>query len=110
MVHVITRMKWYCELEGLLLKENTVDGASYMGIRAQLEARVIALYQALLTYLVRSVCSCYRNRIVAFLRDTIKLDSWDGNLKAVEDAENAVRQDSKVYNTQQIRTYLEQLV
>ncbi|KAH0536101.1 hypothetical protein FGG08_006987, partial [Glutinoglossum americanum] len=108
--HVIARMKWYCELSSLLLKENTVDDRPFAGIRAELEERVINLYQALLLYLIRSVYSYYRKRIAAIMRDTIKLDDWDGSLKSIEDAENAVRQDSDVCNTQQIRSYLEKLV
>jgi hypothetical protein len=109
-VYVIARMKWYCELSSLLLKENVVDDKPFAGIRVELEERVIDLYQALLLYIVKSVYSCYRKRIVTFIRDTIKLDDWDGNLKSVEDAENAVRQDSDACNTQQIRSYLEELV
>ena len=108
-IHVITRMKWYCELSNLLLK-NTVDGASFAGIQAELKKRIIDLYRELLFYLVKSVCSCYRNRVLAFLRDMIKLEGWDGNLKRVEDAENAVRQDSDVYTTHEIKFYLEKLV
>ena len=59
---------------------------------------------------MRSVCSYYRNQFLDSLRDVIKLDVWDGNLKNVQDAENAVRQDSDAYNAQQIRSHLEQLV
>jgi N-terminal domain of NWD NACHT-NTPase len=73
-VHVISRMKRYCELSILLLKENTVDVETSAGVRGELEQRVIDLYQALLLYLIKSVGSCYRNRLIAFLRDTIKLD------------------------------------
>jgi len=102
-------MEWYCELSTLLLKENTVDHGSFEGTRVKLEKRVMDLYQTLLLYLIKTVCSCYRNRIVAFLRDMIKLDDWDGNLQNVEDAENAVRQDSNEYNTLKITSYLEQL-
>jgi hypothetical protein len=40
----------------------------------------------------------------------ISLDNWDGNLMTVYDAENAVRRDSDAYNTQQIRSHLEELV
>ncbi|KAI9786212.1 MAG: hypothetical protein M1839_007622 [Geoglossum umbratile] len=109
-VRVITRMRWYCELSSLLLKENTVDDRRFAGIRVELEERVISLYQELLLYLIRSVYSHHRKRIIAIIRDTIKLDDWDGSLKSVEDAENAVRQDSDVCNTQQIRSYLEKLV
>lgn len=108
-IHVITRMKWYCELSNLLFK-NTVDGASLAGIQAELKKRIIDLYRELLFYLVKSLCSCYRNRVLVFLRDMIKLEGWDGNLKRVEDAENAVRQDSAVYTTHEIKFYLEKLV
>ena len=114
-VHVITRMKWYCELSELLFEENVfkedpVEKRPFDGIRAELEERVSDLYREILLYLMKSVCSCYRNRIVIFLRDTIKLDGWDGNLKSVEDAENAVRLDSEVYNTLKILSHLEELV
>lgn len=93
-------MNWYCKLSSPL-KENTVDNEPFDGIRVELEKRVIDLYKALLLCLIKTVCSCYRNRGVS-LRDIFKLDDWDGNLQSVKDAENAVRQDSKVYNTQKI--------
>jgi hypothetical protein len=40
----------------------------------------------------------------------VKLNDWDGNLKAIQTAENAVRQDSADYSTQHIKFHLEQLV
>ncbi|RYP43376.1 hypothetical protein DL768_009953 [Monosporascus sp. mg162] len=109
-VHVISRMKWYCELSSLLLKENIVDDRPFAGIRVELEERIVSLYRELLLYLIKSVVSYSRKRIVTILRDTIKLDDWDGSIKSVEDAENAIRQDSDACNTQQIRSYLEKLV
>jgi len=109
-VHVISRMKWYCGLSILLLKENTVDVETSAGVRGELKQRVIDLYQALLLYLIKSVGSCYRNRFIVFLRDTIKLDDWNGSLQNVEVAENAVRQDSYAYTAQQISLRLEQLL
>jgi hypothetical protein len=109
-VHVISRMKWYCELSILLLKQNTVGVETSAGVRGELEQRLIDLYQALLLYLIKSVGSCYRNRFVAFLRDTIKLDDWNGSLQSVEVAENAVRQDSYAYTAQQISLRLEELL
>ena len=59
---------------------------------------------------MKSVCSYYRNRGTVILRDIIKLDDWNGTLKTVQDAENAVQKDSDVYNTLRIRSHLEQLV
>ena len=109
-VYVISRMQWYCELSSLLLQKNTVDNASLTGLQAGLEKRIIDLYQELFLYLMKSVCSCYRNHGLTFLRDMIKLDNWDGNLHRVKEAENAIRQDINVYNTHEIKSYLETLV
>ena len=102
-------MKWYDELSRPLLKYNTDDDRSFIGMRHQLETQVVHLYQELLLCLIKSVCSYYRNRFLGFLRDTLKLDGWDGGLKNIEDAEKAFQQDSSVYNTQKNTTNIETL-
>ena len=108
--YIISRMQWYCTLSSPLLKTNTDDIFSLAGMRAELEKRVINLYQELLLYLVKSVCSCYRKLGVRFLRDMFKLDDWDGNLKTVKDAEIAFLQDSNIYNALGANSRLESLV
>jgi hypothetical protein len=102
-------MDWYWNL-CKLLKESEVDSGSHAGLRCELEKRIVDLYKALLSYQMKSVCSYYKNRGFVFLGDIIKFDDWDGSLKNVQDAENAVRQDADVYSTQQIRSHLEELV
>jgi len=87
-----------------------VDGGSSTELRFELEKRIVDLYKALLLYQIKSVYSCYQNQGIILFQDIIKLDDWDGNLKSVQDAENAVRQDSDAYNTLKIRSCLEQLV
>ncbi|KAH8819814.1 hypothetical protein F5884DRAFT_865459 [Xylogone sp. PMI_703] len=109
-IYVISRMDWYCQLSIILLKENTVDLETFAQIQSELEKRIVSLYQALLLYLMKSVCSCYRNRFAAFLRDTVKLDDWDGSLRSVEVAENALRQDLNTYTTQKIVNQLDHLL
>ena len=109
-VHVISRMKWYCELSTLLLREDTIKSEISAGVRGQLEQRVIDLYQALLLYLMKSVYSLNRDRFVGLLRDLVKMDAWDEALQSVEAAENAVRQDSHVYEMEKIRLGLEELL
>ncbi|KAF7502487.1 hypothetical protein GJ744_005664 [Endocarpon pusillum] len=42
--HVITRMKWYCQLSSLLLKENSINDRPFAGIRVELEERIVNLY------------------------------------------------------------------
>ena len=108
-IYIISRMNWYWNLSSLLLKENIVDAGSFEGLRSELENRIVDLYKTLLSYQMKSVCSYYRNRSLVILRDIIKLDDWNGNLKIVQDAENAVRKDSDKYNTLQIRFDLEHI-
>jgi NACHT domain/N-terminal domain of NWD NACHT-NTPase len=103
-------MQWYGELSVLLLREDTVNAEESAGVRGQLERRVIRLYEALLLYLIRSVYAFNRYRLVAFIRDVVKLDDWEGSLVGVEDAENAVRQGSEAYNSHQIRRSLEEIL
>lgn len=107
---IAVRMEWYTEYSKLLLKENTVDGGSSAGLRLKLENHVVSLYKALLLYLMKSVCSYYRNRVLGFLRDTIKRDGWEADLEAIKNAEKDVQQDAAEYNTLQVRSHLEQLV
>jgi hypothetical protein len=104
---VIKKMSWYWNLSSHLLKEDMLNGESYTGLRSELKNRVVDLYRALLSYQMKSVCSYYRNRGLAFLRDLIMLDDWDGNLKIIQAAETAVLQDSHVYNDQQIISHHE---
>jgi DNA replication protein DnaC len=103
-------MQWYGELSVLLLREDTVNAEESAGVRGQLKQRVIRLYEALLLYLIRSVYTFNRYRLVAFIRDAVKLDDWEGSLVGVEDAENAVRQGSEAYNSHQIRRSLEEIL
>ena len=102
-------MKWYDELSHPLLKYNTENDGLFAGMHCQLESRVVRLYQELLLYLIKSVCSYYRNRFLGFLRDTVKLDGWDGSLKNIQDAEKAFQLDSSAYNAQKNTANIEVL-
>jgi hypothetical protein len=106
--YVIKKMTWYWNLSGHLLKEDMLSSESYAGLRSELKGRVVDLYKVLLSYQIKSVCSYYQNRGLVLLRETIRLDNWDGNLKDVQAAENAVLQDSHMYNAQQIMDHHEQ--
>lgn len=102
-------MKWYDELSHPLLRHNTENDGLFTGMHRQLKSRVVRLYQELLLYLIKSVCSYYRNRFLGFLRDTVKLDGWDGSLKNIQDAEKAFQLDSSAYNTQKNTANIEVL-
>ncbi|KAL4996715.1 WD40-repeat-containing domain protein [Aspergillus recurvatus] len=108
--YIAARMDWYGELSQLLLKENTVDGGMSANLCSRLEGRIVELYTLLLSYLMKSVCSCYQNRALKYFQNAIKHNDWEGSLKEIHHAEKLVAQDATQYNTQQIRSDLEELV
>ena len=36
-IHSVARMKWCCKISSLLFQKNTIDGSSFVGIRAELD-------------------------------------------------------------------------
>nr|CEG04908.1 unnamed protein product [Fusarium clavum] len=98
-------MEWYWNLVCLLLDVNRIDKFS-AGLRDELEKHVTQLYKKLLLYQIKSVCLYNRNAAAVLLRDIIKLDDWDCQLKEIKDAENLVQRDSEQYNTEQVKLYL----
>ncbi|KAL6806188.1 WD40 repeat-like protein [Trichoderma sp. SZMC 28012] len=108
-VHVVSRMDWYCALTEHLLNEDCVNESLEI-ILSQLEAKVLALYKALLLYQMKSVCSYYRQQGLVFLRNLVSWDDWDSELKTVEDAEATLQKDSDQYNKFHAKSALAQLV
>ncbi|KAJ4864454.1 WD domain, g-beta repeat domain-containing protein [Trichoderma breve] len=108
-VHVVSRMDWYCALTEHLLNKDCVNESLEM-ILPQLEAKVLALYKALLLYQMKSVCSYYRQQGLVFLRNLVSWDDWNGELKTVEDAEATLQKDSDQYNKFHAKSALAQLV
>ena len=99
-VYVGSRMQWYCELANLLLKDDTGGAQTAAKLRDELEQRLIDLYQALLLFLIKNICYCFRNRLIATLRDFLMLDNWSGALASIKTAENSFRRDKDNYNTE----------
>jgi hypothetical protein len=102
-------MDWYCELSQLLLRENTNSGALPADLRLKFKDRILNLYTVLLSYLMKSVCSCYRSRAYRYFQNTLKLNDWEGGLKDIREAEQLVQHDMTQYSTQQVRLELEEL-
>ena len=107
-IHVGSRMKWYCELANLLLKEDTAGAQKAARLRDELEQRLTDLYQALLLFLFRSVAYCFRDRFIAILRDLSMWDDWKGALVSIEAAERGFLQDKDDYTTESIRLTLQE--
>lgn len=98
--YVVSRTDWYWNLSSLLLEESHEE---HTELRGELEKHIVSLYKSLLSYQMRTICSCYRHRLAAFLRDTIKLDDWEGAVKSIRDAEQVVQRDIDTYSTEHIK-------
>ncbi|KAL2169155.1 hypothetical protein VTG60DRAFT_6395 [Thermothelomyces hinnuleus] len=89
--YVVQKMNWYWSLPSSLLKDLSHHASELSEERRELETELVNLYKLLLLYQTKSVCSYYRSRGLVLLRDIIKLDDWDADLKAIRDAEHHAR-------------------
>ncbi|KAM0516054.1 hypothetical protein ACHAPE_005677 [Trichoderma viride] len=113
--YVIKRMDWYWNLSSVILKESPNDDGGGLGsIRRELETQVVDLYKALLLYEIKSVCLYYRSRGLVLLRDIAKLDDWNGDIRAIQNAERTFNDGSntlvdlkKVSNLEHLVKYAE---
>ena len=49
------------------------------------------LYQKMLSFLIKSACYYYKNRLVSVFSDSIKLDDWDEQIKSIRDVEGNLK-------------------
>ncbi|KAK4076686.1 uncharacterized protein Triagg1_4289 [Trichoderma aggressivum f. europaeum] len=106
--HVVEQMNWYCELAGLLFSDKS--GGATAGIQQELQTKLIDLYKKLLSFELKSICSYYRHRALIFLGDLIKLDDWEGSLRAVQDAEAFFNEHVRVFQSVDLGQDVKQLV
>lgn len=104
--YVVSRMDWYWHLADLLL-ENNQEVQRSQPLQEQLEKSLVELYASLLEYQIKSIITYHRRRGIVFARDLIKWDDWEGELAAIKDTEESIRQDAAQFNTLEIRDQLQ---
>ncbi|KAJ5570039.1 uncharacterized protein N7459_009469 [Penicillium hispanicum] len=109
-VTVTCKMKWYSSLSKLLYKEASREDEHFTELRGLLAERVLDLYKVLLKYIIKSICTHYRNQALVFLRGLAKLDDWSGNLDRVTKAEESVRTAASELGDRQNNIFLGLLV
>ncbi|OTA02490.1 hypothetical protein A9Z42_0028690 [Trichoderma parareesei] len=107
--YVTDRMEWYWNLSSAVLEKNGNE-RGLSGVRDELETQVVDLYILLISYEIKSVCSYYRNRGLALIRDVASLDDWNGDMKSIQDAERVFHDDSNTYANLKMVSNLNQLV
>ena len=103
-------MKWYTSLTDILT--DNVPGPSTGNLeklRADLLENIYELYEVLLKYIVKIVCTLDRRAILNFLRNSIKLDDWAGQLAGVGKAETKVTATLDQFGAREANSYLKLL-
>ncbi|RFU77684.1 hypothetical protein TARUN_4543 [Trichoderma arundinaceum] len=113
--YVAKRMEWYWGIAAHVLKSTNED--QLLDANSSLKLQLVELYQELLLFQIKSVCSYYRNRGLWLLRDVVKLDDWAHHIKNIRKLEAEFARDFGDYMSQQQTTtglkmtsYLEMLV
>jgi hypothetical protein len=96
-VHVITRMNWYCTLTEHLLRDFTANKSLEPALQL-LKKSVVKLYEAILCYQMNSVCSYYNSQIFVFVHAISEGNTWDNELEKVKNAETTFLNDWKTYD------------
>jgi hypothetical protein len=105
--YVTARMRFYVELEPLLLLENRDPTTT--GLEKEFETHIVDLYQHILDFQFRSVLRFYRSRLGSLRQDFIQPENWSAMLSKVKELEKKVDDLSKKINTSVSRRALEKL-
>lgn len=87
LTYVVSRMLFYIGVEEQLWPKRLTLSTD---LQRELEADLIALYKAVISFQIKSVLRFYRNWAATAMRDVVKWDDWDALLEEVKAAEAAV--------------------
>ena len=104
--YVVSRMDWYWHLADLLLERNQ-EARRSQPLQDQLEKNLVDLYTRLLAYQIKSIITYHRKRGTVFARDLVNWDDWEGELAAIKEMEESIRQDAAQFSTHEIRNQLQ---
>ncbi|KAI0191868.1 hypothetical protein F4808DRAFT_381284 [Astrocystis sublimbata] len=107
--HVNSRMDWYCASVKYLLNKDNIGHHDFQEIMDQLKLNVIALYTAILSYQMKSICSYYHQQTSEFFRNMFVSNDWRGDLRLVTDAEDTLRADADQYYKEQTKFFMRTL-
>ncbi|KAK3324517.1 hypothetical protein B0T19DRAFT_486672 [Cercophora scortea] len=106
--YVTTRMRYYAALETLLMRLGQNDGVDD-SLMAEATQHVVALYQQILDFQIKSVLRFYRNWAKTFCRDLILYDNWKQMRADIVQLEAVVNHDLQQINDLASRQELESL-
>ena len=85
-------MEWYCALTDILLDTGSIEsGPAFAQAVGSLRERIVCLYQELLLFLMKSVCSYYKNQGVVYLKSMLVPNDWTESMAKIAQAESLLR-------------------
>lgn len=105
-LYVTSRIHFYVKLESLLSAGNRVQDS---GLDVELEDRLIALYQLIIDFQIRTVRRAYLTRLKRLKEDTIQHENWKDLIARIQESEKAFSDDFKVVNDATMGATLEEL-
>ncbi|PLB50904.1 hypothetical protein P170DRAFT_356241 [Aspergillus steynii IBT 23096] len=109
-VHITaSKIQWYAGIIDRILRENNSERNSLDQVYDEMKNKVIDIYQALLFYQTKSVCSYWRNQLWVFVRSALEFDDWDGDLEEIEKSERALESHISQYKGEQLLDEIQSL-
>lgn len=105
-LYVTSRVHFYVKLESLLSAGNKVQ---HSGLDVELEGRLIALYQLIIDFQIRTVRRVYLTRLKRLKEDTIQHENWEGLIARIQESEKAFSDDFKLVKDAALGATLEEL-
>lgn len=95
----------------LLCEDSIKDDQSLHGIREDIAGRITSLYESLLFYQIKSVCFYYkRYQLLVWARGLLDLDDWSGDLKCIQEAEDALARDCTLYELEYMKNQMRAMI
>ncbi|OJI85059.1 hypothetical protein ASPTUDRAFT_74533 [Aspergillus tubingensis CBS 134.48] len=110
--YAVSRIEWYSKLTNKLLCEDSIkDDQSIHGIREEIAGRITSLYESLLFYQIKSVCFYYKKyQLLVWARGLLDLDDWSGDLKHIQEAEDALARDCALFDLEHLKDQMRGMI
>ncbi|RAK85219.1 NACHT and WD40 domain protein [Aspergillus costaricaensis CBS 115574] len=110
--YAVSRIEWYSKLTNKLLCEDSIkDDQSLHKIREDIAGRITSLYESLLFYQIKSVCFYYkRYQFLVWARGLLDLDDWNGDLKHIQEAEDALARDCALFDMEYMKGQMRAMI
>lgn len=105
-LYVTSRIHFYVKLESLLSAGSKKQDS---GLDIELEGRLIALYQLIIDFQIRTVRRVYLTRLKRLKEDTVQHENWKSMIAKIQESEKLLSDDFKLVNDTTMGAALEEL-